>query len=154
MGQLIGFYAGDAAAIGADFDAHKFDGLRDGTRARAYADFSLHLSPTDFDILSEVIAEQVGAPQILLLDSLSRHVGGAGDERSADVVDERWVRMVAAVDESTTHTLTAEWIRRVGEDCGQQLTVTGEAIQAVGDLIRLCQLAVQDGLEVVHTWSL
>ena len=50
-------YAGDDAAIGADFTAIEFDGIRDRTRAMAYADFFLHLSPTDFDILSEIIAE-------------------------------------------------------------------------------------------------
>lgn len=49
MGLSLEFYAGDAAMIGADFTAIEFDGLRDGTRARAYADFSLHLSPTDLD---------------------------------------------------------------------------------------------------------
>jgi hypothetical protein len=46
-GLSLEFYAGDAAVIGAAFSAIEFDGIRDGARARAYADFSLHLSPTD-----------------------------------------------------------------------------------------------------------
>src|SRR3954451_1172792 len=98
MGLSLEFYAGDAAVIGADFTAIEFDGIRDGTRARAYADFSLHLSPTDLDLLSEVIAEQVAADPVLLNDSLTRTVGGTGDESGAEVVSPAWVRLVASAD--------------------------------------------------------
>src|SRR5437763_1760611 len=76
MGLSLEFYAGDAARIGADFTAIEFDGLQDGSRARAHADFSLHLSPDDLDTLSEVIAEHTGAAALLLNHRLVRHVGG------------------------------------------------------------------------------
>jgi hypothetical protein len=150
MGQLLEFYAGDADAIGSDFTA----GELDRTRARAYADFSLHLSPTDLDILSEVIAERVGAAPLLLNDSLVRTVGGTANENGAEVVSPAWVRMVAAADEADAQELATEWIARVGAECGQQLDFSPEAVRAVGELIRLCQLAERDGLAVVHTWSL
>jgi hypothetical protein len=125
MGVSLEFYAGDAAAIGADFSAVAFDGLRDGTRARAYADFSLHLSPTDLDVLSGVIAERVGTAPLLLNDSLGRTVGGFGGGCSAEVVDPAWVRMVAAADEAAAPELAAEWVRRVGEECGQRIVPAG-----------------------------
>src|ERR1700722_18128804 len=101
MGLSLEFYAGDPAVIGADFSAMGFGGIRDGTRACAYADFSLHLSPTDLDILSAVIAEQVGTASRLLNDSLIRTVGGFEGEGRADVVDPAWVHMVAAADEAS-----------------------------------------------------
>jgi hypothetical protein len=154
MGLSLEFYAGDAAAIGADFTAIEFGGLRDGTRALAYADFSLHLSPTDLDLLSEVLAECLGLRPLLLNDSLIRTVGGIEGEGGADVVDPAWVRMVAAADEATAPVLAGEWIARVGEACGQELEVTADAVRAVHELIRLCKLAVRRGVDVVHTWYL
>ena len=154
MGLSLEFYAGDAETIGADFSAHKFGGLRDGTRARAYADFSLHLSPTDLDILSEVLAERVDAPPLLLNDSLVRTVGGTANESSADVVDPAWVQLVAAVDDAAVPELAAEWMRLVGDEYGQQYEVTPDAIRAVSELIRLCRTALTERLAVVHTWYL
>jgi hypothetical protein len=154
MGLSLEFYAGDAAVIGADFTDIEFDGLRDGTRARAYADFSLHLSPTDLDLLSALIAERVGVAPLLLNDSLVRTVGGFEGEGSAEVVDPAWVRIVAAADEAAAPGLASAWIQRVGAACGQQLAVMPEAVRAVRELIHLCRLAVREGVDVVHTWYL
>jgi len=154
MGLSLEFYAGDAAVIGEDFSAIEFDGIRDGTRARAYADLSLHVTADDLDLLSEVIAERVGAAKLPLSASLVRSVGGFDGEGSAEVVDPSWVGMVAKVDLATAADLTAEWGKRVGRECGQQLPVTPAAVTAVAQLIQLCRLAIQEGVEVVHTWYL
>ncbi len=86
MGLSLEFYAGDADSIGAAFSEVEFEGLRNGTLAHSYADLSLHLSPTDLDILSEQIGALLRQPSILLLDSLERTVGGTEGESSADVV--------------------------------------------------------------------
>jgi hypothetical protein len=154
MGLSLEFYAGDPAAIAADFTAFEFEGLRNGRRALAYADFSLHLSPTDLDILSEVIAERVGVAPLLLNDSLIRNIGGIVDETGAELVDPTWVRMVARTERTATTDLTGEWIRRVGAEYGQSLEVSPEAIEAVDNLVTLCQLAVRQNVAVVHTWYL
>ena len=154
MGLSLEFYAGEAIGIGADFTAFEFDGLRDGTRARAYADFSLHLSPTDLDILSELIAEQIGTAPLLLNDSLIQTVGGIENESGAEVVDPAWVRIVAATDQAAAEELATAWIGRIGDEYGQQLDVTPEAVMAVRSLINLCQVAVRENFDVVHTWYL
>jgi len=154
MGLSLEFYAGDAATIGVDFTAHKFGGLRDGTRARAHADFSFHLSPTDLDILSEVLAERVGAAPPLLNDSLIGTVGGIANSSGAELVDPAWVRLVAAVDDGAAPELAAEWVKRVGAEHGEKLDVTPDAVRSVGELIRLCRTAVNEHLAVVHTWYL
>jgi hypothetical protein len=154
MGLLLEFYAGDADAIGAAFKAQGLAGLRDGSRARAHADFSLHLSPSDLDILSEVIAESVAAEPLQLNDSLVRMVGGDTNSSAAEVVSSAWVKMVAAAREAAVAEIAAEWIKRVGEEYGQQFDSSPEALRAVCDLIRLCQLADREGLAVVHTWCL
>ena len=142
MGLSLEFYAGDAAAIGADFTAIEFDGIRDRTRAMAYADFFLHLSPTDFDILSEIIAESPGAERLLLNECLTRSVGGTGGESGADLVFQACVQMVAAANEADAPDLTADWIEHVGSECGQSLEVSAKAIRAVKELTCLCRICV------------
>ena len=154
MGLSLELYAGEAIEIGADFTAFEFDGLRDGSRARAYADFSLHLSPTDLDILSELIAERVGAAPLLLNDSLIQKVGGIENESGAEVVDPAWVQIIAATDQTTAEEITSAWIGRIADECGQQLDVTTEAVTAVRLLINLCRVAVRENVDVVHTWYL
>jgi hypothetical protein len=67
MGLSQEFYAGDADAIGADFADYEFDNIR--ANANQYVDFSLHISPTDLDVLSEKVAERLQRSPVLLLDS-------------------------------------------------------------------------------------
>ena len=154
MGQLMGFYAGDADAIGAAYVDFESDGLDDEKIVRAHADFSLHLTPLDVDFLVEVIAERTGGKALPLFESFTRHVAGDSEEGSADVVDAAWVQMVAGADDARAPALAAEWIQRVGAEYGEALDVSPEAVQAVGELIRLCQLATKERLDVVFTSSL
>jgi hypothetical protein len=154
MGQLLGFYAGDADAIGAAYEDHESDGLTDENIVRAHADFSLHVTPVDIDFLVEVIAERAGGTARPLMDSFTRLVGGDPDERSAHLVDPTWVQIVAGADDGQAPDLAAEWIKRVGAEYGETLDVSPEAVQAVGELIRLCRLAAKEKLDVVFTWSL
>jgi|HubBroStandDraft_6_1064221.scaffolds.fasta_scaffold11914_6 hypothetical protein len=153
MGQLLGFYAGDADAIGAAYEDDS-DSLADEDFVRAHADFSLHVTPLDIDFLVEAIAERTGGTARPLEESFTRLVGGDPEERSAHVVDPTWVQLVAGADGKQASDLAAEWIKRVGAEYRETLEVSPEAVQAVGELIRLCQLAAKEKLDVVFTWSL
>ncbi len=70
MGLSMEFYAGSPADIGRAFSDAALERLRDGSWAHACADFSLHLSPDQLDLLSEEIAASVGCAPLLLLNSL------------------------------------------------------------------------------------
>lgn len=153
MGLLMDFYAGDAQEIGGAFTAGDFDALN--SRAIAHADFSLHLSPTDLDILSETAFEMMGRVPTGLLDSLEENVGGDGAESSADTVTEAWVTGMAAFPNDRVPELAQRWLRAVAEDRGDSDdAVTPDALQAVRELISLCRLAGREKVAVVHTWSL
>jgi hypothetical protein len=155
MGLSLEFYAGDAATIGTDFSAIEFDGIRDGTRAQMYTDLSLHLLPIDLDLLSAVIAESVDATPIALCDSLIRTVGSYGDdEGKAELVDPVWVRLIASADESEAPNITSDWMQLVGARCHEDICATPDAVNAVRNLICLCQIAVRRKLDVIHTWYL
>jgi hypothetical protein len=115
MGLSLEFYAGNADAIGAAFAAVEWDRIRRGTDAIAYADLSLHVSPDDLDLLSEVIAEHAAQAPLLLLDCLTRTVGTIDDEGAAQLVDPNWVTMVARLSPGDASPIASEWVRRVGD---------------------------------------
>ncbi len=153
MGQLLGFYAGDADAIGAGYDDRSID-LAEEKYVRAHADFSLHVTPLDIDFLVEAIAERTGGTARSLMDSFIRLVAGDPDENSAHLVDPAWVQTVSAADDGQAADLAAEWMKRVSAEYRETAEVSPEAVQAVGELIRLCRVATKEKLDVVFTWSL
>jgi hypothetical protein len=156
MGLSIEFYAGDGDAIGRAFTDYEFEGLRDGTIAHVYVDFSLHISATDLDVLSEQVAGLLRRePPIHLLDYLARQVGGTEDESSAHVVDRTWVEFIASVPPGSARELSALWLSAVMCETGEEIDVHSEAsAEAVAELITLCRQALDRGADVVFAWYL
>lgn len=153
MGLLMEFYAGNGQEIGAAFTEGDFDRL--SALPLAQADFSLHLSPTDLDILSETAFEMMGRTPIGLLDSLKASVGGNDEENGADVVSESWVAGFAAFPDERVHELALRWMTAVAEDHGEPgIGVTPDSLQAIRELINVCRLAEREKVDVVHTWAL
>jgi hypothetical protein len=153
MSQLLGFYAGDADAIGAAYEEGSTT-LADVDFVQASADFSLHITPIDIDFLVEAIAERTGATAPPLMESFTRLVGGDPDASSAHLVAPAWVQIVASADEGQAENLAAEWMKRVSAEYRETIEVAPEAVQAVDELIRLCRLATKEKLDVVFTWGL
>jgi hypothetical protein len=155
MGLSVEFYAGDPDKIGPAFTDIELDGLRDGTLAHSYADLSLHLSLTDFDIFSERVGAILCRPPVLLLDSLEDSIGGTPEESDAAVVSADWVAAVAAVPIESTAPLTSQWLRAVANESGEEVvTDSPEAVDAVSSLIELCRQALTLGTRVVFAWYL
>jgi hypothetical protein len=155
VGQLINFYAGDAEGVGRAFARHDYAALRDPQRFPFRADFSLHLSPIDLDLLTEEAQRIVGSGPTSLLDSLGTRVGGDGEESAAEIVSPDWVEMMAAVPEASVESLIAGWTRAVAEEHSEpELTPTADMRKALQDLLTLCREAHRQALPVVHTWSL
>lgn len=150
MGLSIEFYAGDADAIGAAFTDVRFEALQDGSIAHSYADFSLHISVADLDVLSEQAAGMLAREPVLLLESLERHVGGTPDESSADVVARAWVEFIAAVSKESDSELSAAWLSAVMAETGKEIDVHSPgAARAVGELITLCRDSIAKRSAVV-----
>ncbi len=156
MGLSIEFYAGDGTAIGRAFTEYELEGLRDGTVAHAYVDFSLHISVEDLDVLSEQVAGLLHRePPIHLLDHLSSQVGGTEDESSAHIVDRAWVELIASVSPESAAELSVLWLSAVMCETSEEIDVHSEApAQAVGELVALCRQALDRGTDVVFAWYL
>ena len=156
MGLSLEFYAGCATIIGPAFGEVEFDDLRDGTKAAAYADLSLHLGPKDLDILSEIAARYLDVEPILLSDCLIDEIGtiDGAETGGADVVAPDWVGMMSLLEEQDAETLAADWIAAVARTAGISPEITDHPTKALASLIRLCKKAIAEGLDVVHVWYL
>jgi hypothetical protein len=155
MGMLMGFYAGDANQIGKGFSSGSRVPLWKQPFVQATADFSLHLSPIDLDLLSEEAYRLVGMQPVTLTDSLTDHVGGDGESSSADVVASQWVATFAQIPNQRVEELAKNWFVEVGKEHNEPPEQpTADALRAINDLIHLCQIAKERNLSVVHTWSL
>jgi hypothetical protein len=155
MGQLVHFYAGDPATIGRAFGAHDFATLNNRDTIPLFSDFSLHLSPIDYDFLTEAIAHAIDFGPTSLTEALETQVGAVGNDGSADIVAAEWVRMVAAVNDQQIEGILAEWMRAVAEEHGEPVNEPTDDVRvALRELIALCQESLKRGIPVVHTWSL
>jgi hypothetical protein len=155
MGQLVHFYGGDPVTIGRAFGAHDVATLNDRNKVPLFSDFSLHLSPIDYDFLTEAMAHAVGFGPTTLTDALETQVGGSGDDSSAEIVSTEWVQMVAAVGDQQIEGILEEWMRAVAEEHSEPVSEPTDDVRlALRGLISLCQESLKRGIPVVHTWSL
>jgi hypothetical protein len=155
MGQLLEFYGGDPKVVGTAFSAFDFDTLADRTKIPLYVDFSLHLSPMDFDFLTAEAVGSVGKGPSEFMDCLATNVGGSDGESSADVVSPEWVRLIAAVPDAEVEAVATRWAKALAEEYGDpQLKVTAEMLAALRSLVALCRESLRMGLPVIHAWSL
>jgi hypothetical protein len=155
VGMLMWFYVGDKRKIAEGYLPNAAIPLWKQPFLAAMADFSLHLSPLDLDLLSEEVCGIAGVPPVTLADSLTEHVGGNGQTSSADVVSPRWVETVAGIPDHQVEELAQRWFARSAEEHGEQPEQPNEDIlQAIRKLIHVCRIAIEKRLPVIHTWSL
>jgi hypothetical protein len=155
VGMLMWFYVGDKTRIGEGFSTTHSVPLWKQPFVVATADFSLHLSPVDLDLLSEEACRIAGVQPVTLTDSLTESVGGDGQTSSADVVSAQWVQTVASILDHQVDDLAKQWLVRVAEEHDDQPEDPNEDTrQAIRDLIYACQIATESRLPVVHAWSL
>lgn len=153
MGLSLEFYAGDAEEIGKAFCRFDLDKLRDENLILAYADFSLHLSPADLNILSYQIAVSLKCEPIYLLDSLEKPLCEESTEYGADIVACEWVQMVGRLAEAQLEELAQNWIKGVAEEYqDSSIKVTPDAVRALNELVHLCHVAMEANVDVVHVW--
>ena len=149
MGQLMDFYAGEPDQIGAAFAARDYAALR---KLTPHAEFSLHITSIDLDVLTSLAAAALGEGPTSFEESWERHVAGDGDESSAEVMSQDWVRLMAR---SNAEALVTAWAAALAEEYSNpSITPTDDMRTALAELTALCQQAERDGTRVVHTWSM
>ena len=155
VGQLIQFYVGDPEEVGAAFSEADFDRLADSRIVPLSVDFSLHLSPIDFDLLSVEVDKVVKTRACSFMEALETNVGGTLPESSADVVAVEWVHSLASLPDEQVDDVVSSWTKALAieyDDAGIQ--PTDETRAALHSLVELCRGALRLGLPVIHGWSL
>lgn len=155
MGMLMCFYVGDERKFAGEFSANASMPLWKQSFVVAMADFSLHLSPIDLDLLSVEACRMVGVQPVTLTNSLTVKVGGDGQTSSIDVVSPQWVQTVARILDHQVEEMAKRWLARVAEEHRERQGEPNEdALRAIRDLIHACQIAKEKNLAVVYAWSL
>jgi len=90
--MLMWFFVGDEREFAEGYSANASIPLWKQPFVVALADFSLHLTPIDLDLLSEEACRIVGVQPVTLTDSLTANVWGDGEASSSDVVSPQWVQ--------------------------------------------------------------
>ena len=119
-----------------------------------YADFSLHISPADLDLLSYEVCSALGEPSVSLREHLDTD-GRFVDEpdRGAFVVRREWVQLIASLEHNSVDAVVAGWceeMRFVHDD--PEISTTPECTEAITALVEACQYAQETNTEVVHVW--
>jgi hypothetical protein len=155
VGMLMGFYVGDKRQIGDAFSSPATSSLWTQPFVVAWADFSLHLSPLDLDLLSEEACRIVHTQPVTLTGSLIERVGGDGETSSADVVAPHWVEAVARIPDDRIEELATRWFAQIAAAHQEQPEPPSpDTLQALNELVQACRVATEKNLAVVHTWCL
>jgi hypothetical protein len=151
MGITLKFLSGDSDRLTEVFSGEAYYKFDDPGVIVAEADFSLHLQPRDLNLLSIAAGILTGQAPMDLRSQLTRGV----DERDHGLlyVSKEWVAYMAAVPLSSVPELAESWAVGMRKFYNaENIVVTEAMIQALNDLISLCQQASPECVPVVHVW--
>ena len=154
MGLTLQFFAGQAISIQravTEVDLDYLDGFDPGSTC---ADFSLHITPRDLDLLTAEACKALGTEAMSLrenLDFVGEHVDE--EDRGAYLVAKPWVELWASIETQAVDALAANWFLALQREYDDpELAVTDAAMQAVSDLLGTCKTAVEEDFDLVHVW--
>lgn len=155
MGLLMYFFVEPGVRPDAATPAGWVGLLNDPSAIADKADFSLHLSPVDLDILVEQIRPTSKGADSSLTESLAHHVAGDANTWSVDALSASLVGAIAAVSPHRIEDIVRRWEQEVALEHREEFTGPSlEARRAVHDLIRVCQESRRVGRPVLHAWFL
>jgi hypothetical protein len=153
VGLALEFIIGNTEAIIGALQAEDFEWMEDRTLIQARADFSLHIVPSDLNLLSHAIGIHTGQP----LQDLRPLLTGLVDTETfgALAVDPAWIAYVAVLPPERIPAVVETWFELMRVEHNQpRLQVTPDAKQAVEELLTLCQLSQVIRSDVIHFWYL
>ena len=152
MGLTLSFITTDSSTI--ILDALKdddYDLFEDNIIKEA--DFSLHLKPIDLQILSLCASEFNAGPSLNLRKQMTPLLDQ--NDKGLFSVDSKWVFYMSAVPMEKSKILCARWFEEMNRKYPKEnMMLTEEAIEAVENLISICQFCINNKKELFHYWLL
>jgi hypothetical protein len=153
MGLTLQFLLGNANEIESAVRSVDLELLDDPSVVHQRADFSLHITPKDLDLLSRELRVVSDQSPIDLRPSLN--VIFDDKDRGLLIVDESWTRFAASVAPETVKDVAENWARAMQvEYSDTNIKATPEMQQSILDLINLCKAASLSDMQVLHSWFL
>lgn len=153
MGLTMEFRLGHAMDLARAFFAAEFDRLE--ALSLGFADFSLHLSPSDLDLLTEELCRASGERMRAFTDVTGEPIAGDRLQRGVFLLSSAFVTMTASIREESAGEIAERWMHRVADESGNaDLVADADSVLAVSALLSICRKAKLDGIEVVYCWSL
>ena len=148
------FYAGNRRKIEHAIRNGNFDLLHEDSEfVNRIADFSLHITPRDLNLLSRQFGKHSGQKPRDLRPDLKVLI----DEKDHGLllVNHKWGKYVANVDVGKLDVIVLDWFEAMRNTYPDEaIAVTEAAQEAVHSLIVLCQECVHTKTDVLHAWSL
>ena len=152
MSLTLAFVTGDVTRIREAIVTEHPEALDEPAVVQNSADFSLHIQPSDLDLLSLAMHHHGDADAPL---RLRPHLEVLVDEpdRGLLAVSADWVRYVAAVDPADAPELTRDWFGAMAREHGAGVAdPSDDAVESVAALVDLCRAAIGAGADVYHWW--
>jgi len=154
MGLTLEFYIGNKERIEKAFREVLLELLDDPNVIHKRADLSLHVDPSDLDLLSVEFAVRSGRETLQLRPFLTVLFDEV--DRGLLLIDTAWVNYVAHVEEQSIDKIVRGWYDSMRKEHSEEdiPDPTQEAVDAVQDLVQLCKEAKKNNLNVLHGWFL
>jgi len=152
MGLTLSFITASSSAIILEaFKDDDYDLFDDNIIKEA--DFSLHLKPRDLQILSLCASEfnakkpmNLRKQMTLLLDD---------EEKGLFEIESKWVSYFGTVPLEQSKNLCGRWFEVMNRKYPKEkIEITEEAIEAVKNLILICQFCINNKTDLFHYWTL
>ena len=153
MGLALQFLLGNVDVIENAIRSIDFEHLDDPGIVHQRADFSLHITPKDLDLLSRELGVISDQSPIDLRPSLNVIIDE--QDRGLLAVDQSWIQYVALLATETVLDVTKNWALAMQREYSDpNIRVTSEMQKSVLDLINLCKAASMSDMQVLHAWFL
>ena len=154
MGMSLQFYAGDKDVIIDAVAFEELDELEELEDDGLSTDFRLHLQPQDLNPLFHIVSGLYGDHTFGLREKLdTRDYYFDAPDRGAFFVEDGVKEVFAQCDLSMAVGLANSWDKKLKEvhpDLAS--TLAEDAVEPIRELIRICQVAVQEDYDLVHVW--
>lgn len=156
MGLKLQFFIGDKDNIVNAVADEDFDILEELEDQGDFADFSLHLSPKDLNVLINIISSHLSDDSFGLRENLdTEDCYFDENDRGAFYVKDMVKNLIAKTSEKDAAIYASRWYNKLSEEYpDEHIGDSSMAEQPISDLIRICQIALKEDKCLVHVWFL
>lgn len=155
MGLTLQFAIGERQTLIDAVKQFDLEFLDDIDASNQLADFSLHITPNDLNLLIYLAAESKQKGPFGLRENLDTNVFYFdSEEAGAYFVDPKIKTLFSELDKNDASMIANKWFDQMGAEYKEEIFFTDEAVTSIEQLITICKTAKESNLDLVHFWYL